>query len=182
MKQAKTFYFIIGIVLTIVIVASMAMIGLPSSMAQISPHPTPTFTFTPGLPTPTDTPIPPTPTPLPPTPTDTPIPPTPTFTPVPPDVDNDGVVDAIDFCPATAIPEDVPTVELKPNRWALVDGDNVFDTVTKGKGNGPGRSYTTADTGGCSCEQIIEAEGLGNGHTKHGCSIGAMDNWIASLP
>jgi len=35
------------------------------------------------------------------------------------------------------------------------------------------------DTAGCSCEQIIDAQGLGNGHTKFGCSIGAMQNWIS---
>ena len=77
------------------------------------------------------------------------------------------------------IPEAVPTVSLKPNRWALTDDDNKFDTVTKGNGNGPGRSYNTTDTGGCSCEQIIAEQGLGNGHTKHGCSISAMDDWVA---
>ena len=54
-----------------------------------------------------------------------------------------------------------------------------FDTIKKGKGNGPGRSYTTTDTAGCSCEQIITALGLGEGHTKHGCSISAMDEWVA---
>jgi len=43
-------------------------------------------------------------------------------------------------------------VELKPNRWVLVDDDLVFDTLIKGKGNGPGRSNTTVDTAGCSCE------------------------------
>ena len=48
-------------------------------------------------------------------------------------------------------------VELKPNRWVLVDDDLVFDTLIKGKGNGPGRSYTTVDTAGCSREQIIAA-------------------------
>ena len=96
-----------------------------------------------------------------------------------PDDDGDGVDDGSDYCPATLIPESAPTVELKPNRWALVDGDFIFDTVTKGKGNGPGRSYTTTDTAGCSCEQIIAAQGLGEGHTKYGCSISAMDDWVA---
>ncbi len=96
-----------------------------------------------------------------------------------PDDDEDGVLDASDVCAWTVIPESVPTVELKPNRWALVDEDWDFDTVTKGKGKGPGRSYTTTDTAGCSCEQIIAEQGLGEGHTKHGCSIGAMDDWVA---
>jgi hypothetical protein len=30
-----------------------------------------------------------------------------------------------------------------------------------------------------TCEQIIEQLGLGAGHTKHGCSISAMDEWVA---
>ena len=94
------------------------------------------------------------------------------------DSDDDGVLDLVDVCPATAIPESVPTSgQLKPNRWALTDGDFDFDT-TAPKGKGPGRSYSTTDTAGCSCEQIIEAQGLGNGHTKFGCSIDVMDNWV----
>jgi uncharacterized delta-60 repeat protein len=95
------------------------------------------------------------------------------------DDDDDGILDSSDVCAGTLIPESVPTVELKPNRWALTDDNFLFDTVTKGKGKGPGRSYSTADTAGCSCEQIIAAQGLGKGHTKHGCSISAMDDWIA---
>ena len=95
------------------------------------------------------------------------------------DEDGDGVFDVLDNCPDTTIPEPVPTSgELKPNHWALTDGDFEFDTVTKGKGNGPNRSYSTADTAGCSCEQIIEAQGLGNGLSKYGCSIDVMDNWV----
>jgi len=31
---------------------------------------------------------------------------------------------------------------------------------------------------GCSCEQIIDAQGLGGGHAKHGCSISVMDDWV----
>ena len=95
------------------------------------------------------------------------------------DSDDDGVIDLADNCPATTIPESVPTSgELNPNHWALTDGDFEFDTMTKGKGKGPNRSYSTADTAGCSCEQIIEAQGLGNGLSKYGCSIGVMDSWV----
>ena len=94
------------------------------------------------------------------------------------DSDGDGVLNSDDFCPGTAIPEGVPTVQLRPNRWALINGDLEFDTVTKGKGKGPNRSYLVEDTAGCSCEQIIEAQGLGLGHTYHGCSISAMDDWV----
>ncbi|MDX2411357.1 MAG: hypothetical protein QNK34_05310, partial [Woeseiaceae bacterium] len=96
------------------------------------------------------------------------------------DSDQDSVLDDADYCPGTVIPEGVPTVRLGTNRWALTDGDFDFDTTSsKGKGKGPARSYSIADTAGCSCEQIIDAQGLGKGHSKFGCSIGAMDNWIS---
>ena len=95
------------------------------------------------------------------------------------DDDNDGVFDVVDNCPATAIPESAPTSgQLKPNHWALTDGDFDFDTITRGAGNGPMQSYSTFDTAGCSCEQIIEAQGLGKGHSKYGCSISVMDDWV----
>jgi len=95
------------------------------------------------------------------------------------DSDNDGSFDVLDVCPATEIPESVPTSgQLKPNRWALTDGDFDFDTVTRGSGDGPMRSYSTVDTAGCSCAQIIEAQGLGNGHSNSGCSISVMDAWV----
>ena len=90
----------------------------------------------------------------------------------------DGVPDEDDLCPETVIPESVPTVRLGTNRWTLMDDDFDFDT-TPPKGKGPKRSYNTTDTGGCSCKQIIVELGLGNGHTKFGCSISAMDDWVA---
>lgn len=98
-----------------------------------------------------------------------------------PDADGDGVPDTGDLCPATDIPESVPTITLKPNHWALVDGDIAFDTVVKGKGDGPARSYTTADTAGCSCEQIIAELGLGEGYIRYGCSTSVMDEWVESV-
>ncbi|MGB0513904.1 MAG: hypothetical protein ACPGJE_03585, partial [Wenzhouxiangellaceae bacterium] len=106
------------------------------------------------------------------------------------DSDGDGVLDGADVCPDTVIPEGVPTVRLGVNRFALVDDDGIFDTVAPGGGPraavsahsvrppGPDVSFTIEDTAGCSCEQIIEAQGLGNGHRKFGCSIGAMRDWI----
>lgn len=97
------------------------------------------------------------------------------------DADGDGVLDGNDFCPATDIPELVPTVTLKPNHWALVDGDTAFDTVVKGKDGGSARSYTTADTAGCSCEQIIAELDLGEGHINYGCSTSVMDEWVESM-
>ncbi len=100
------------------------------------------------------------------------------FSLVPDDIDNDGVDDNDDFCPDTLIPESVPTKKLNPNHWALMTNNVfVFDTAVT-KGNGNGRSYTTSDTAGCSCEQIIAVQGLGKGHTEFGCSEGTMQEWI----
>jgi hypothetical protein len=109
------------------------------------------------------------------------------------DNDNDGVNDDADFCANTVIPENVPTEGLKNRHFALLDDDFSFDTAENGKSNKSGkskksnksnkshrsdRSYTTTDTAGCSCEQIIDAQGLGAGHVKHGCSARDMDKWV----
>ncbi len=97
------------------------------------------------------------------------------------DADFDGVADGCnDRCLNTTIPEGVPTRSLNPNHWALVDGDLVFDTVDPNGGT-PNRTYTVQDTAGCSCSQIIDALGLGNGHAKHGCSNGTMEQWVTSV-
>lgn len=93
------------------------------------------------------------------------------------DEDGDGVADDDDLCPGTVIPEGVPTVELGVNRFALVDNDGIFDTVPP-KGKGPQAFFTIVDTAGCSCEQIIVEQNLGEGHVKFGCSLGAMRNWV----
>ncbi|HVS66651.1 MAG TPA: FlgD immunoglobulin-like domain containing protein [Thermoanaerobaculia bacterium] len=98
----------------------------------------------------------------------------------PADNDGDGVPDGDDLCAGTEIPEAIPTSSLEPNHYALVDGDGVFDTVTP-PGGGPGDVFTIDDTRGCSCEQIIDVVGLGNGHRKHGCSLGAMRDWVADV-
>jgi putative metal-binding protein len=94
------------------------------------------------------------------------------------DADDDGVCGGDDFCPGTALPEGVPTQSLGVNRHADTDGDGIFNTV-RPNGNGNGKTYTVVDTGGCSCEQIIAALGLGQGHVKFGCSSGAMDEWVS---
>lgn len=94
------------------------------------------------------------------------------------DDDGDGVPNDEDVCPDTVIPESVPSRRLGINRWALTDDDTVFDTRSP-LGVGPRKSFTTDDTGGCSCEQIITALGLGQGHERFGCSISAMEEWVA---
>ncbi len=84
------------------------------------------------------------------------------------------------LCPETSIPEAVPTAgSLGSNRWALVDDDPIFDQGPPQKPDG--LTFTTQDTGGCSCEQIIEILGLGNGHSKFGCSTGIMRRWTKAV-
>lgn len=92
------------------------------------------------------------------------------------DEDGDGVSNADDVCPGTAIPESVPTNSLHANRFALTDGDEIFDTVTNGS-KSP-YIYSIQDTAGCSCEQIVDEMGLGKRHTKFGCSNRIMETWL----
>ena len=93
------------------------------------------------------------------------------------DTDNDQVADVVDVCPATVIPDGVPTSKrgLGRNRWTL---DNPDGSFTQGPPQaGRTMSFSTTDTGGCSCEQIIAELGLGKGHSKYGCSNSAMMDW-----
>ena len=100
------------------------------------------------------------------------------------DVDGDGVPAYLDVCPeGTDVPEEVvPTIELKPNRFALNNTVDPF-TFAKGEPNGQGQGsnkgpYTLTDTWGCNCEQIIDLVGLGEGHVKFGCSGGNMQCFV----
>jgi hypothetical protein len=89
------------------------------------------------------------------------------------DADGDGVLDVDDLCLFTAS-ADVPTQGLGKNRWVDMDGDGEFDTNGK---NPTGRYFTIEDTAGCSCAQIIDTCGYGEGHTRFGCSNSVMDWW-----
>ena len=93
------------------------------------------------------------------------------------DDDGDGIPNDEDLCPDTTVPESVPTIALGKNRWALVDGDGVFDTNAP-NGRGPGFMFDLEDTAGCSCEQIIEALEVGQGHVRFGCSSSVMEEWL----
>ena len=105
------------------------------------------------------------------------------------DNDGDGIVDVEDRCLLTRIPEGVPTQHLNANRYAIVTGTRngsgvvVFDTPSEAHKK-PGPVVTTADTGGCSCEQILAASGETHGQqeSKLGCTLDTMQAWIRSLP
>jgi hypothetical protein len=96
-----------------------------------------------------------------------------------PDDDSDAVLDAADLCPASVIPETaVPTVGLAPGRYVLRDDDGVFDTL----GNASA-VFTTGQTRGCTCAQVIAlTAGNNGGQTKHGCSGDFLRAFIAAHP
>ena len=92
-----------------------------------------------------------------------------------PDNDNDGVDDVSDLCDDTVMPEGVPTVELRPNHYADIDGDGIFEW-NAGSASSPNiidSSVTLEDTYGCSCEQILICKpGSNAGEYKWGCTGG----------
>ncbi|MBT8447767.1 MAG: thrombospondin type 3 repeat-containing protein [Gammaproteobacteria bacterium] len=98
------------------------------------------------------------------------------------DDDNDQVTNANDVCPATVIPEAVPTSTrgLGRNRWALQNPDGTFTQAPPEAGTVV--SFTTADTRGCSCDQIITASGLGGKEGAYarffGCTTDTMQQWV----
>jgi hypothetical protein len=94
------------------------------------------------------------------------------------DDDNDGVDDAADLCPETVIPEPPPlSGQLGTNRWALRNSDGTFTQAPPQAG--ARRSFSTADTGGCSCGQIVDRlRGRALGHRKRGCSSGLIRRWV----
>jgi hypothetical protein len=96
------------------------------------------------------------------------------------DDDGDSVLDTADICPQTVFPETVLTTDsLKKNRWALSsDGSQFFQAPPQ---SGSKFQFSTADTGGCSCEQISKVAELGRDHLRSGCSTSAILNWIDSL-
>jgi hypothetical protein len=93
------------------------------------------------------------------------------------DDDGDAVADGADRCAGSVIPETtVPTVALVNGRYALVNGDGVFDTV-----GGASEQFTTQQTRGCTCAQVIAlSSGEKDGHIKHGCSADLLRTFIAS--
>ena len=106
--------------------------------------------------------------------------------PLDPDNDEDGdtVCGDVDSCPGTGTFDtdfDVPSEGLNSNNWAMLDDDMPAGEFTHGDPGNPPCTITVEDTGGCLCYQIIEEQGLGNGHRKHGCSNGEMEIWIVDV-
>jgi len=61
----------------------------------------------------------------------------------------------------------------------LPDAPSQADVDSDGIGDADS-GYRTADTGGCSAAQIIDAAGLGTGHQRFGIMQSALIDWIAS--
>ncbi len=93
------------------------------------------------------------------------------------DADNDGVNDAIDLCPNTTIPEQVPERHLGYQHFALTNDDTTFNRLSGES------SFTLEDTGGCSCEQIIELSGEGplSLQSNYGCRINTMRTFAGAV-
>ncbi|MEO0616154.1 MAG: ExeM/NucH family extracellular endonuclease [Pseudomonadota bacterium] len=95
------------------------------------------------------------------------------------DLDGDGVENSSDLCPATVIPESVPAIELGAGRFALVDGDDIFDI---GEPNPFGTvPLRASDLGGCSCSQILDALGDSSDQRDFGCEISTLSRWRSTL-
>jgi hypothetical protein len=99
------------------------------------------------------------------------------------DRDGDGVSDALDRCPGTALPDmqdpDNPASfrQLGPMHAADIDGDRVLE-VNVGSQKSPviiDSWFTLDDTFGCSCEQILRClPGEATGQYRFGCSTGTL--------
>jgi len=98
------------------------------------------------------------------------------------DDDGDGVLNTVDLCPATAIPETAPAISQYAGYYTLFNADRTFDTITDAWLPTPPATFILDDTAGCSCEQIIAAEGLGQHFTNYGCPLNVMNDWIANVP
>ena len=93
------------------------------------------------------------------------------------DSDADGVPDNLDACAETKIPEGVPTRELNPNHYALVDGT--------GCSIPPRRGTQLVDAVVQHCRHqgllmraVLDRRGkLEAGERSFGCSPGTMKNW-----
>jgi hypothetical protein len=95
------------------------------------------------------------------------------------DTDGDGILNGIDLCPGTSVPE---SISVGKNRWVL-DGYSssplVFKTALPKTEKVRAPGFTIEDTFGCSCEQIILECEYGLGHSKFGCSTGVLERWSA---
>lgn len=97
------------------------------------------------------------------------------------DADDDGVADTVDLCLNSII--DKPTKDWGTNRYLWLDGGSHVFTVLTQTGEKVDAEYTMAQTGGCSCADILGVKGGSDssGQYKLGCSNGVIQGWINKL-
>jgi len=72
------------------------------------------------------------------------------------DEDGDGILNSLDLCPDTFMPESVPTEHMLFKRYALTEDSHIFRIGPRKKIS----DFTLSDTKGCSCKQLVDvAEG-----------------------
>ena len=96
-----------------------------------------------------------------------------TFQVVVADTDGDGVPDNADLCPDSS-PDDI---DLRPNQYAQ---NSSFGPFEVGPNDDQSVVYDMTTTQGCTCAQIIEELGKGDGHSKKGCSPSVMEQFTTS--
>lgn len=94
-----------------------------------------------------------------------------------PDDDNDGVLDRIDLCDNTVLPEN-QFRRLGVNRFADIDGDYIFETRENMLRPISNSKYSLNYTKGCSCSQILKLKpGKDLGELMFGCTEGTIKNY-----
>ena len=80
-----------------------------------------------------------------------------------------------DLCSNALLPESLPTLKRNPHHYADIDGDGVFEAGMIGFDS----EFTLTETGGCSCEQILNLKPGNNlGEDRRGCSRGTVEAFI----
>jgi hypothetical protein len=97
-----------------------------------------------------------------------------------PDDDNDGADDGIDVCPATTEAAPTSSLGLNKNRWVLeaINGEFTGNFMQAPPQEGSVWNFTTTETRGCSCSQIVAEADLGRAHLSRGCTTSAILGWI----
>lgn len=96
------------------------------------------------------------------------------------DADRDSVCDSADRCLGTVLPEPRLQDGAGEARFADTDGDGTFDTSLADEGT-PKQPLSLADTGGCSCEQMVAALGRDPEQARRGCTRGIIEEWRSRL-
>jgi hypothetical protein len=98
------------------------------------------------------------------------------------DSDPDGACGTDDMCPGTSLAKEVPMWRVRKDSYiaagalSLTNGFTFTSTSGTGSTN-TSRVYTTKDTGGCTCAQIIASCKYRDAFLKYGCPADMLDVW-----